>query len=301
MRKLILLTITVLTLSCSNDNHSNKVNNSTLKNSAKVTSNSSINALNQSIPYVGFIDIFDFSNENEVYIELYLLKDEIREDEYLKIEKLADSLIYEDDENSRCRFPANLSHNYFDLRGLSKLSIYDNQNRFVSHAEFLRVEFFNQSISSSFIAVYKTDKKIKSGAMYGISNFTKVTKPVTYSIKEDTILTQKILTKLKVAMPYYGLANNGKHIQYKNSDSTLSIVNSDEFAYIVLSHGKEFKVLYKSPNFENITDLIVVSQINNKLPYLLTRNIKPETDVLWDKLLYYDGTKYIDTKRQRIE
>lgn len=137
--------------------------------------------------------------------------------------------------------------------------------------------------------------------MFGISNFKEAPKSVNYIIKEDTILTQKMLTKLKVAMPYYGLANNGKHFQYKNSDSTISVVNSDEFAYIVLSHGKEFKVLYKSPDFENITDLIVVPQMNNKLPYLLTRNVKPETDVMWDKLLYYDSTKYIETKRQRIE
>ena len=301
MKKLISLSITILTLSCSNDNHSKKVNNDPVQNSAKVTSNSTIDVLNQNVAYVGFIETFDFSNENEVYIGLYLLQDEISEDEYLKIEKLADSLIYEDDENSRYKFPENVSRKYFDLRGLSKLSIYDNQNRFVSHAEFLRVEFFNQSISSSFIAVYKTDKKIKSGAMYGISNFTEATKPINYDIKEDTILTQKVLTKLKVAMPYYGLANNGKHIQYKNSDSTISIVNSDEFAYIVLSHAKEFKVLYKSPDLENITDVLVVPQMNHKLPYLLTRNVKPETDVMWDKLLYYDGTKYIDTKRQRIE
>ncbi len=105
MKKLISLSITILTLSCSNDNHSKKVNNDPVQNSAKVTSNSTIDVLNQNVAYVGFIETFDFSNENEVYIGLYLLQDEISEDEYLKIEKLADSLIYEDDENSRYKFP----------------------------------------------------------------------------------------------------------------------------------------------------------------------------------------------------
>lgn len=142
MRKLILLTITILTLSCSKSDNSKTVNNSTLETFSTDTSNNTIDVLNQNIPYVGFINKFDFSNENEVYIELYFLKDEISEDEYLKIEKLADSLIYEDDENSRYRFPANVSHKYFDLRGLSKLSIYNSNNKFVSNADFLRVEFF---------------------------------------------------------------------------------------------------------------------------------------------------------------
>jgi hypothetical protein len=41
--------------------------------------------------------------------------------------------------------------------------------------------------------------------------------------------------------------------------------------------------------------------MKNNFPYILTRNVKPETDVMWDNLLYYDGTKYINSNRQRIE
>lgn len=79
------------------------------------------------------------------------------------------------------------------------------------------------------------------------------------------------------------------------------MVNSENYAYVVLTTNKDFKVLYKSPDFENISDLKIILLTKNKLPYILTRNVKPETDVMWDKLLIYNGTKYIATNRQRIE
>jgi hypothetical protein len=68
-----------------------------------------------------------------------------------------------------------------------------------------------------------------------------------------------------------------------------------------LTTSVDFKVLYKSFEYENITDIKVIPIMKNNFPYILTRNVKPETDVMWDNLLYYDGTKYINSNRQRIE
>lgn len=301
MRTLIILTIAALTLGCSNRDNSKSSNNDSLQTTIIDTTKNSMEVLNEKTHYIGFTDKFYFSKENEVYIELYFNKDEITNDEYLKLEKLADSLIYEDDENSRNIFPASLSSKYFDLRGLSKLKIYDNNNNFVSNADFLRVEYLNQNISPVFIAVYRTEKKIRADNFYGISNFSETFEPTNYSITKDTILTQKLLTKLDMPRPYYGLENNGTHIQFYNSDTVLSIINSENFAYIVLTTNKDFKVLYKSPDFENISDQKIIPLFKNNLPCILTRNVKPETDVMWDKLLYFDGTNYKTANRQRIK
>lgn len=300
MRIFILLTIAILTFSCSNKDKSNISNNDSLQNLPNKR-DKKIDVLNENVHYLGFINKFYFSNENEAYIELYFNKEEIATEEYNKLEKVADSLIYSDDENSRSRFPASLSTKHFDLKGLSKLAIYDDNNKFVCNANFVRVEYLNQNISPCFIAVYETDKKIKSDNYYGISNFEKSLDSVKYTITKDTILTQKLLTKLNVSKSYDGLENSGTHILFAKSDTILSVVNSQNFAYIVLHNGEKFKVIYKSPEPENINHLKVIPLMKNKLPYLLTRNSKPDTDISWDKLLYYDGTKYTNANRQRIE
>ena len=300
MRILIALTIAIVTFSCSNKDKSNIPNSKNLQNLPEKTEKK-ITELNENIHYLGFVNKFYFSNKNEAYIELYFSKDDITTEEYNKLEKLTDSLIYQDDENSRNRFPASLSAKHFDLRGLSKLAIYDENNKFVCNADFARVEYLNHSISPCFIAVYKTDKKIKSDNYYGISNFEKNLETANYIITKDTLITQKILNKLNVPKSYGGLENNGTHIVFKQNNNVISIVNSENFAYIVLLNGEEFKVIYKSPEPENINDLRVIPIMKNNFPYLLTRNSKPDTDISWDNLLYYDGNKYTNTNRQRIE
>ncbi|MES2780835.1 MAG: hypothetical protein V4651_13160 [Bacteroidota bacterium] len=302
MRSLMfILTIMLLTFGCSNKDNSKGSNNDSLQ--TIYIDNSLINnaVLNENIQYIGFIDKFYFSKDNEAYVELYFIKDETNADEYGKIVKLADSLIYQDDENSRHKFPDNLSPKYFDLRGLSKLKIYDNDNKLFCNAEFLRVEYLDQNISSPFIAVYKTEKIIKADGYYGISNFNETFEQKNYTISKDTVLTENILTKLNDQRPYYGLENNGTHLHFSNNDTVLSVVNSENYAYVVLTTNRDFKVLYKSPDFENVSDIRFIPLTKNTLPYILTRNIKPETDVMWDKLLHFNGTKYTATNRQRNE
>ena len=301
MRTLSIFTVTLFIFSCTNRENSKRSSNDSLHTTQIDTLETIIGALNESIHYIGFIEKFYFSNENEVYVELYFIKDEINSDEYDKIVKLTDSLVYEDDESSRHRFPASLSSKYFDLRGLSKLKIYDKKNKFVCNADFLRVEYLNQNISSVFIAVYKTEKKIKADSYYGISNFSGTFETAKYSITRDTVLTQNLVTKLNEQRPYFRLENNRTHLHFSNNDTVISVINSENFAYIVLTTKKDFKVLYKSPEFENVSDLTIIPITKNKFPYILTRNVKPESDVMWDKILYYDGTKYTATNTQRIE
>jgi len=301
MRTLIILTITLITFGCSNKGKSKTSNNDSLQKTPIETVKTKIDALNENVKYFGFINKFYFSNENEVYVELYFNKDDINENEYKKIESLADSLIYQDDENSRHRFPASLSQNYFDLRGLSKLKIYSDSNEFVAHAEFLRVEYLTQNISSIFIAVYKTDNKIKAANYYAISNTGVALEQPKYAIVKDSFLTKNILTKLKVNRRLAELKNDDTHLRFSEQKTILSIINSDRSVYIVLTTKSEFKVLYKSSSDENLFDLKIIPLANAKFPCLLFRNVEPDTDIMWDNLLYYDGTKYINSNRQRIE
>jgi len=301
MRTFLILTTLLLTFGCSNKDNSKGSNNDSLKMTSIDTLQPDKYLLNDNIQYIGFIDKFYFSINKEAYVELYFIKDQTNADEYERIVKLADSLIYEDDENSRYKLPDNLSQKYFDLRGLSKLKIYDQNNKLFCNADFVRVEYLNQNIYSPFIAVFKTDKLIIEDGYYGIGNFNGKFEQLSYNFSKDTILTQNILTKLKEQRPYYGLENNGTHLSFSDNDTILSIINSGDFAYVTLTTDRDFKVLYKSTDFENAYDIRIIPLTKNGLPYILTRNVKPETDVMWDNLLIYDGTKYKTTNRQRSE
>ncbi|PZR21288.1 MAG: hypothetical protein DI539_08495 [Flavobacterium psychrophilum] len=296
-----ILTLALLTLGCSNKDNSKESNKGTLQTNSAYTSQTNNKVLNENIHYIGFIDKFYFSSKNEAYVELYFINDHTTAEQYEKTLKLADSLIYQDDENSRYKFPDNLSQKYFDLRGLSKLKIYDKKNKFFCNAEFLRVEYLNQNISSPFIAVYKTDKLIKEDGYYGISNFNGTFEQINYKVYKDTLLTQNILKNLNEQRPSYGLENNGTHLSFSNNDTILSVINSENFTYITMTAGTDFKLLYKSPDFENVNDIKIIPLTKNRFPYILTRNVKPDTDVMWDNLLIFNGTKYTVTNRQRNE
>ncbi len=295
MKNFTILLFIFFNFCCAKKDSSNHTPNNTIKSSNEMMSKNS--------QYIGFVDKFDFSKENEAYIELYYLKDQSNDDEYNKIINLADSLIYQDDDYSysRHQFPDNLTPKYFDLRGLSELKIYDKNNNFYCDAEFFRVEHLDQNISSSFIAVYKTTKKLNSEGYFGISNFEGTFDKGKYTISKDSVLSKNILNKLNEQKPYSGFDDNGTHIHFSNNDTIVSVVNSENYAYVVLTSKRDFKILYKSSNLENIIDLIVIPMPNYKLPHILTRNVKPETDVMWDNLLIYNGAKYEISDSQRIE
>jgi len=301
MKYLSILTILFFIFSCSNKANFKGSNHDSLQTNKIDTFNTINNVLNENIQYINFIYNFYFSKENEVYIELDLIKEVKTADEYYKIAKLADSLIYKDEDNSRHRFPLSLATKYFDLRGISKLKIYDNNHKFISNADFVRVEFLNQNIQSPFIAVYKTEKYIKEDNHYCRSNFNGTFEPTNYSVTTDTILTQELLTKIDEKIPYYGIGNDASHFHFFNSDTILSVINSEKVVYIVLSTSNDFKVLYRSSDSENVYHINIIPLIKNGLPYLLIKNVWPEGDSRWDILLCFDGTKYTEVKSKRIE
>lgn len=298
---LFILIFTFFIFGCNKKDKTNKTIDNNLHETIIDENNSNDKILNQNVQYLGFIESFFNSNKNEVYIELYFNKDDTNNNEYDNIVKLADSLIYSDNEYSRHKFPKQLSQKYFDLRGLSKLKVFDKTNQFYCNATLTRVEYLNQNISSPFIGVFTTDKVIEEVGYYGISNTTKPIEQANFITKKDTILTKKILSKLKEKSPYLGLENINNHLYISKNDSILSVLNSEKFYYITLTTNKEFKVLYKSLDEENVIDIQFIPRNKNKFPHILTRNGQPETDVMWNNLLFFDGTKYVAKDRQRIE
>jgi len=300
MKTIIILIALLFTFACSQTGSNKDVSGENYqKTPVAPLSEKTKKILNDKAQFIGFINRFEFSGGNEAYIELYFRKEPKNEEEYDKIVKLADSLIYQDEDNSRHYFPENLATDYFDLSGLFKLNIYDKHDKLFCKAEFLRVEYLNQNISSAFIAVFKTEKLINSDEYYGISNFNEIFAQKNFSIAKDSILTKKIMTRLTKQKTFKGLENNGQHLYFTNNDTVLSIVNAENFAYIVLGKQKDFKVLYKSPVHENMIDLRVIPINKSGLPCILTKNIKPDSDIMWENLFIFNGQQYANSSRQR--
>jgi hypothetical protein len=301
MRAFYIISVSLLMLCCSSRHNSEVIKNDIPNLSVRDSLSITVEAQEDQLKYIGFIDRFYFSDENEVYVELYFIQDEIDSDEYEYIISLSDSLVYMDDENSRHRIPADIASKYFDLRGLAKLDIYDTNHNMVSVANFLRVEYLDQNISPVFIAVYRPDKRIIGGSYYAIGNFGGQFRPGQFTFSSDTILTGKLLAELGDQQSFFGLKDNGTHLHFTSGDTVLSVLNSDSYAYIVLTTPKEFKILYKSVEYENYTDLKIIPLGNGIFPHILTRNVQSDTDVMWDRLLHFDGTKYTTADRQRVE
>jgi hypothetical protein len=248
---------------------------------------------NDSATYIGFIESF-YPND-EPYIEVYFNKDNLTYEEYTSLSETGDSVIYKDDENERTRIPGAIATKNFDLSGLEPLYLFSKDHKFLSKAHIKRVEFLNQNISPSFIAVFDNEKSFKEKAQYAIGNLKSEVKPVVYEEFKDTVLANQIASK-------FNLANiEATHFKSSGANEIYSVINSDAKAYLIEKLNGNLKIVYASPEEEYISDLIFITQAINQKPVLLAHCVMPEGDMQWTNLLLFDGKKYKSSDRQRLK
>lgn len=148
--KITTLLLTLVLFSCNNSKPKDKEN-------VNSTSLQEINLFDSidNDTYIGFVNKFYFQKTDEFYIELYSKSNDF---DFEKISKLADSVIYKDDENMRSRIPLSIASKVFDFRGIKELTLYDEKHNELTKAHFIRVELLEGNISSYITAVYRTDK-----------------------------------------------------------------------------------------------------------------------------------------------
>lgn len=289
--KISTLLLTLLLFSC---------NNSKPKDKERV-SNSTTQQINlfdsiDNETYIGFVNKFYFQKTDEFYIELYSKSNDF---DFERISKLADSVIYKDDENMRSRIPLSIASKEFDFTGIKELTLYDKKNNELTKAHFIRVELLEGNISSYFTAVYKTDKpKSLDNAVYCIGNLKENLTKANYNEFEDSVLTNEIVNKLNL-IHNYNLES--KHYQDNITKTTTSVINLDTIAQIIEESNSDYNCIYKSTEREHIFELVFIPLTRNSRPILLTKSVVPDTDVEWNSVLVYDGTKYKLTDKQRIK
>jgi len=248
--------------------------------------------------YVGFVNRYYFQKTDEFYVELYFKRANIEEDEYSRIAGSGDSTIFKDDENHRTRIPLKIASQEFDFRGLETLSLFDANNRFLTKAHFVRVEYLDQNISPVFTAVYKADKpNLTDKAIYCVGNLRDKIVADNYTSFEDTSLTKEVEQKLGFT---HENTLDGKHFRVKDN-SSISVINLDTTVVIVEKINESINCLYQNKVTENIYDIVFVPIIRNSRPIILTKSVMPDTDVEWNELLIFDGKTYQTSDRQRIK
>lgn len=289
--KILLMSI-ALFCSCSSKKTEDKV-----LQSIPVSDNTNLFNSNDMDSYVGFVNRYEFQETDEFYVVLYFKRDNIEDDEYSRIEDSGDSTIFKDDENQRSRIPLKIASQELDFRGLETLSLFDESNRFLTKAHFIRVEYLDQNISSFFTAVYKADKpSLTNKAVYCVGNLREKIVADNYISFEDTSLTNVIEQKMGYSHEY---TLDGKHYRV-DDNSCISMINIDSTALIVEKKKDSFDCLYQSKTRENMFGIVFVPIMRNSRPMILTKSVIPDSDVTWNYLLIFDGKRYQTCDRQRI-
>jgi hypothetical protein len=255
----------------------------------------------ESYSFIGFIEDFYFSEEPEVYTELYFNRSINTWEEYDSISKLTTELIYQDDENSRNLLSEKVVMENFDVRGLDKLWFFDRSNVQIGTVSHLKsYEFLNQTISPEFIAVYETELK-RNQIAYCIGG----NKPIFEEIKIQEITDTSITSNISDYFKSNDINTSFTltHTQYSVNDSIkLTFSNTNDYSFIHLTdNADKLTRVFENEDFSNIVSIQIIPILENGMPTLLCQFLKPETDIFWSEVLVYDNGKYVSADRQRIK
>jgi hypothetical protein len=246
-----------------------------------------------SICYINYLHKFQDNNYYFTYIDFNAKTSS----EFDSIANLADSIIHDGPIRTRKRIPNKVASEYFDLRGLACVKVYDRNNEAIASGEFSHIEFYDESEVSNYIAVFKVNGNVSNVAEYfascSMANF------IDRSCIEtnNNNLTVSIIKYLHLK-PEDSL--KVKHYNLVRSDTTYSIISSDTTAYIVETRGDQNNLVYKSKYSETIMSLFMISKSYNGRPILLTDSGYPASDVFWSSLLVFNGTEYEIKKGNKL-
>jgi hypothetical protein len=200
-----------------------------------------------------------------------------------------------DEYSSRYALPIPFVKKYFNFD--SVIWIYNIHSQLIGKGKYVRHELYDESISSSYVAVYRIDTiQIKGHHLFNIPFFYSNNRSEDFNlvkwIKNPTLsLSQKsLLTKNE----YQERIENSdlKTFQYSYKGEIFTF-HSD--GNITIFSNKTSKSIY---NLENaiIFDMSSTHFIHNEKPVFLLSCGQPETDYFYSLTLAWDGQKFIILK-----
>lgn len=244
--------------------------------------------------YLDKIRLFSQTNEFYFYLDT---KERLTADEFMALGRKGDSLIYEEDEVARYRFPMELARKHLDMTHVPhEIRIYSEQHQFVSTARLARVEYLIE-LNEGFVAVYTPDTGLEQNekGYYCIGPGDVEFTPVTYQELKDEKLSARIMAELGLK-PDYVWAQ--QHVKVQPGDFMFSVIALDEaekgtLSYLTELRNDKLKVLRHSDDNFVMWDVLPMPIMKNGRPVLLIQIVLPESDALDENRVgVYDGSAY---------
>ena len=304
MRILVAISLLSLVFSCAHKDAGKGLVKLSGRNSSAANITAESGTLFDSTFFVGYVDYFP--ETKEFYTALFYREGREYPDEDLLEAKL-DSVIIFDDDWGRERLPMEEARKLLVLNGLDTLSIFNRKNELVCHCPLTRVEYLWNGLESYFIAVFESDGKFfeQTEELYGISSDFPVEHLALLSVQEitDGQFNEFLQQKLDIShtrewdMRHYRIAPQNETYSVVSS---FSMTSNEALSYLTLSENNAVQILNTEVNnYHYLNILPVPIQMNGK-PLLLISAGYPSSDVLWDYLAGFDGTRYEAIDHNRI-
>lgn len=250
-----------------------------------------LSGVEDTVVYIGFIDKFD--DNNTFWTDLYFVNG-FNYDEYDQVRKLADSVVFADDEITRKRITLKKGRKYFDLSALTRISIYDKHNALRTTGRLKHIEYVEDVIEDRFVAVYDAENPGLSEYSFCVGNSVERWEGKTFLEIQDTSLDSSAAEVLEIS------PSQLLFIHHYRSDSVFSALSTDTKAYILEYNEGVWQTLYTSDSDETLYGLVVLPKVVEGKPLVLASCGMPETDATWNSLLVYNGSRYKVANRQRL-
>lgn len=215
----------------------------------------------------------------------------------------ADSIVFQDIETTRTRYPFDKANEYLDLELLDGIVIFNYSHISQGTSRLKRIEYFEDVLGDQFIAILETPEKLKGNKFYGINGTNEFTPSFTSHVINDTKQEESVRNYVKLKVKYdwkYGAVMvepyNLRYVFY----SFLSESNVEKsFLFEIDPEG--IKIMAEITNDYKIRELCPVAIQVNKKPVLLLWVDVPETDIEWFTPAVFDGQKFKITNRRIID
>ncbi|MBL7833239.1 MAG: hypothetical protein JNK18_04765 [Cyclobacteriaceae bacterium] len=288
MKHLIAVLLSITLSACSRPQLNESQTNT---EAAGVTSApSSLNG--DTLAYFGYIN--KFPDNNFFFTDLYFV-DSFNYDSYNEITKLGTQVVYRDDEMKRTRIEIAAAEPYFDLRGLKTIALYDEANERLTTGQLSHIEYVEDLIESSFVAVFQVENPNIVGPVFCIGNSPLEPKEIQCLAWDDQTLTATLIKHLELNAGDVSVSSH-----YKIEQQIISTISSDTTAFITENQDNLIEVLYKSKSREVIKRITPVAiNVRGKRLYLAECGL-PDTDLSWNSVLAFNGTTYDIVRESRV-
>lgn len=306
MRILVAISLIALTLSCAHKDAGKGLNKSAgrTKGSEKEIALRESQESFDSTFYIGYVDYFP--ETKEFYTALYYHEGHEYPDEDL-LESRLDSVIILEEDWGRERLPLAEARKLLVLSGLDTLYVFNRSHQLISRSPFVRVEYLWNGLESYFIAVFASDGNLQEQTeeLYGVSSAYASLMDHTFAELEvkDRALNARLARELKISR---FVDCDMRHYRVTPEETTYSVISAysmdsqSSFSYLTALKGNEVRVLNAEiDNFHFLNILPVPIALNGR-PLLLISAGYPSSDVIWDYMAGWDGSRYEAIDYNRI-